>query len=117
MDTIHETNDGDISEASDSSSHPSDLTPLLAAETSVLIASNVLPVDLYYNEEDQKWTAKWSDDVMNLGWSGNKSWEADEFQRVAHVGVPNAFVPIEQQDEVEEMLLNMDCGLIVIESI
>jgi|TARA_B110000091_G_C13756355_1_gene450070 trehalose 6-phosphate synthase/phosphatase len=107
MDTIHE-NDGEISEASDSSIAFS-LTAATAAETSVLVVSNVLPVDLMYNQGDQKWSVQWSKDVMNLGWSGSKSWDAAGFQRVSHVGVPNAFVPMEEQDKVEALLEELDC--------
>ena len=111
MDTIHESNAADDeSENSDSSSTlTTDLSPTIASETSVLVVSNVLPVDLHFDENTKTWSAEWSEDVMELGWSGNKSWDAAGFRRVSHVGVPDAFVPSEQQDEVEELLETMDC--------
>jgi trehalose 6-phosphate synthase/phosphatase len=109
METIHERGD-DASETSDSSSTlTTDLSRTIAAETSVLVVSNVLPVDLHFDEQTQQWSAEWSEDVMELGWSGNKSWESAGFRRVSHVGVPDAFVPRDQQDDVEELLESMDC--------
>ena len=53
MDTIHESNAADDeSENSDSSSTlTTDLSPTVASETSVLVVSNVLPVDLHLSKK------------------------------------------------------------------
>ena len=110
METIHETGDNESDDISDTSSTINEVSSTLdATKTTVIVAYNVLPVNLKFDEESETWSATWSEDVSGIGWSGNKSWESAGYRRVAHVGVPNAFVPLEQQDEVERLLEEMEC--------
>jgi trehalose 6-phosphate synthase/phosphatase len=83
-------------------------------DTSVLLVSNVLPLDFTYDDVKQVWSVKWCDDVGGLGWSGNGCWSA--YRRVVHVGVPNAWIKKDQRDGVEELLRPFNCVPVFLEA-
>ena len=87
-----------------------------ASETSVIVVSNVLPLDISFDKKAQQWSASWSRDVDGTGWSGNTAWDALGFRRVVHVGVPNAYVPTDQRDKVEKLLNQFDCVPVYLEA-
>ena len=90
-----------------------DIDPM---NTSVIVVSNVLPLDIVFDEESMTWSAEWSNDVDGLGWSGNSSWEAGGFRRVIHVGVPNVYVPAKYRDDLEQLLNHFDCVPVYLEA-
>ena len=109
----------DAADSEDSSSSTaSDIfdTGLDPSDTSVIVVSNVLPLDIEFDKKSQTWSARWSLDVDGTGWSGNNAWDALGFRRVVHVGVPNTYVPVDQRDEVEELLNDFDCVPVYLEA-
>mmetsp|Transcript_35888 Transcript_35888/g.57253 ORF Transcript_35888/g.57253 Transcript_35888/m.57253 type:complete len:1160 (+) Transcript_35888:276-3755(+) len=75
----------------------------------VIVCTNVLPVILERNKETGKWSAEFDRDTslfedgpLYTGLRGLPN-------EVLHVGVPNTFVPEDEKDDVEALLLDMNC--------
>ena len=69
----------------------------------MIIVSNVLPVRLDKDASTGQWTASFDQDKLRMGAPILTS------GRYRYVGVPNAFVPREDEDAVERELAKLGC--------